>query len=225
MKRHCKLQEMFWEWSKAQIRAMGPVDILIGNGDLIDGPNTKDHGVELITPDCIEQAQMAIECLELFRPKKTVIVRGTPYHTEMFESIIANHFGTDLKMDLTCKINNFVFDVRHHTGGSSTSHTHGGAARKEMMFKILESVIDGGVRPDVLIRSHVHNFMAYEDLLGKVFITPGMQLNSAYGKLRCSGLTSIGFLEFIVPDRKEDGIAWHAHLLAKKAIRGPLVVL
>lgn len=222
------VQSKLWKWFAAKARSIGPVDVLILTGDMIDGDGAKNGGVELITPDCFEQAAIAIRCAEMLHPKAVQVVAGTPYHVgqrEQFEQIIANHFNAPFVLDLDCYIGPYRFDVRHHTGNSGVPYSRGSAARKELMWRLIDSAIDGENKPDVLIRSHVHYFTAIQDSMGLTFTTPCLQLNSAYGKLRCQGRTDVGFLELLVPNSKKDPIKWCAHLLANSNIRNPPVIL
>ena len=45
------------------LKEVGPVDILVVNGDAIDGHGKKSNGSELLTTDLLQQVDIAVECL------------------------------------------------------------------------------------------------------------------------------------------------------------------
>jgi hypothetical protein len=94
-------QKRAWRFFSDGINKYAPCDVVLANGDLIDGNAKKNGGVELITTDRFEQARMAIRILNQIkdcngnRPIKWMFTYGTPFHTgteEDFEQVIAKEF-------------------------------------------------------------------------------------------------------------------------------------
>ena len=52
-----------WEFYTSSVDSLRPIDILICPGDAIDGKGERSGGVELITPDRLEQVRMAAEAV------------------------------------------------------------------------------------------------------------------------------------------------------------------
>jgi hypothetical protein len=92
-----------WDWFAGQIDSIRRennayknkgIDILIVNGDAIDGRGEKSKSTELIATDQQEQCDIATECIEYVGAKSILMSRGTPYHTgkgEKWENLMANN--------------------------------------------------------------------------------------------------------------------------------------
>ena len=63
-----------------EIERLKPIDILIHNGDAIDGKGRRSGGTELIHPDRGIQVEMAVENIIRADPQNVVLTYGTPYH-------------------------------------------------------------------------------------------------------------------------------------------------
>lgn len=215
-------QTRLWKWY-AKKAAEAKVDILIMNGDAIEGKGPKNGGVELITTDRIEQGNMAVEALSQFNAKKIYMAYGTPYHTgpdERFEDPIADALDAHIENRLRLNINGLLFDIRHHVSGSSTPYTHVTPLKKEQVMALLDQRIDRG---DVVVRSHVHKFLAIQDNKGLALTTPCFQLHTEFGSRICNGDVDIGFIVFDIVDRQR--WSWKREILDIKEFRAaPLKV-
>ena len=69
------IRQECWDFFSSQAKKYGPFDVVIDNGDNIDGKGTKAEGVEIIFPDRMEQAEMAVRCLNTLLNKKTKLER------------------------------------------------------------------------------------------------------------------------------------------------------
>src|SRR5271157_652517 len=69
-------QKKTWNFYINTIKELQPIDILICNGDAIDGKGTKSGGTELITSDRNLQSQMAIECLKQVKAPSNILTYG-----------------------------------------------------------------------------------------------------------------------------------------------------
>lgn len=200
-------QEKFWEWFRTKVAVLGKVDVLVVNGDAIDGKNTKAGGQHIYEASRIAQVDIAAECLSLVKAKRIYIVRGTEYHTgveEDFENILSQQIGTDgVAYDaLPINIGGLDFHFKHHTGNSSVPWTRGAAAVRSHVWQILERSLSGQkTPPDVSVRSHVHYFVQTRSSLGTVLTTPALQLSSSYGVRRCDGIHDVGFVYFDIENK------------------------
>lgn len=53
---YARQQRVMWSWYAATIAALQPIDVLVANGDAIDGRGSRSGGTELITTDLSAQA-------------------------------------------------------------------------------------------------------------------------------------------------------------------------
>lgn len=216
-------QELWALYAKA-IGSLPPVDVLIVNGDMIDGSGQKSGGVECLTTDVQEQADMAAEAIKFVKAKKVYGTYGTPYHTgvctdwerSVFQNVEQSQYTEEvhLKSHLYLDIDGVLFDCKHKVGSSAIPHGRRTALERERLWAVLWA--EAGVQPkaNVFIRSHVH-FAGYcggHDYL--CLTTPALQgLGSRYGARQCTGLVDWGITVFTV----ENGAYRWEYIIPKKA--------
>jgi len=197
-----ELQAECWNWYAATLASLQPIDILILNGDAIDGSGAKSGGTELITPDRRVQAEMAIECAREAKAGKIAMTFGTGYHTgneEDWEVIIAKELGASIGSHEWIDVNGLVFDVKHHLGSSAVPHGRHTAVARDRLWNILWAERDEQPRASVFLRSHVH-YHGYAGGVGWLAMTlPALQAAATkYGARRCSGTVDFGLVHFDV---------------------------
>lgn len=193
------IQERFWDWFVKTVRAASPVDVLIVNGDAIDGRGDKNGSVEQITTDRLTQVEMAAEAIRTVDAKTIRIVAGTEYHVgpqEDFELALADRVGGKFSDVLSAEINGTRFSVRHKVGGSSIPHGRATSVMREYLWETYESELRDRDRADVIVRSHVHYFIHVRNSLGEMLITPCLQLGSNFGRRKCSGVSDVGIVYY-----------------------------
>lgn len=203
-----------WNWFETQILRIGKPDILVCNGDMVDGNAKKNGGVELLTTDRSKQTDMAQEIVKLINAKTTLFTEGTEYHvgkSESWDNELAKRFGSTAKNILNFKVNGVGFNVRHHTNGSSTLNNRSNSVIQEARWDILQNEADG-FEPHIWVRGHVHYYNLFEDVVGtktRTYITsPALQLPATnYGERRCRGGVNVGFLLFNIYDNGDYGIS------------------
>ena len=217
----------YWNWFETNVRKSGPFDVVIVNGDAVDGRGKKSGGIELWTTEMETQCDMAVRALRRVPvTKKTqwVFTRGTPYHTGDdidHENRIAEDFNAKIGEHEWIDIEGVVFDVKHHPAGSSgiPNGRHTGVAKDRLWNMIWHHET---MQPDaqVFIRSHVHyhNFCGGPDWLAMT--TPALQgFGSRYGARRCTGIVDFGFVTF---DADRGKYSWQAHVAKLDAQRATL---
>ncbi len=201
-----KLQQQCWNWYKQQIDIVGKdVDVLVINGDLIDGRGEKSGSTELITSDRTKQGIIATECIQEWNCDNIFITRGTPYHSgsaEQFEDMIAERLNANIDNVIELKVNNRIFNFRHKVGGSSVPYGKTSPVVKEAVWNLINASYNEVKSADVVVRSHVHYMIINQDSMRYSITTPALQLNSRYGQQQCTGHTDFGF---IVIDIYDDG--------------------
>jgi hypothetical protein len=197
-------QKESWIWYTNMIERLKPIDVLIVNGDAIDGRQEKSGGCELITGNRITQTDMATECILKMNAKKIYIVRGTPYHTgkeEDWEDIIAKNVdAVSVSSHLKLSINGCIFDVRHKTGRSNIPHGRFTMMARTAMWNDLMNSHESK-KANVIIRSHVHYHIFGGHSNNRVFMTtPALQGQSEYGLKECEGNVDYGIIHFDITE-------------------------
>ena len=193
-----RVQNESWQWYINAVRRVGKkIDILVLNGDLIDGRGERSGSTELITADRTKQASIAVDCISEWDAKQIFMTRGTPYHSgqaEQFEDLVAERVGGHIEDVLDIKVNGKTFNFRHKIGGSSVPYGKATQVIKESIWNALYAIYHEIPSADVIIRSHVHHMVINQDSLRWSITTPALQVNSRYGKQQCNGITDFGFI-------------------------------
>lgn len=191
-----------WDFWETTVRKIGPVDVLVVNGDAVHGDGRRDETIGYLTTDMEEQAEIASECLKIVEYKKCRMTYGTPRHTvgtSNYERAVAKTLGAKIGEYATFDINGVKFDVRHVSGQSGTPYTQGTQISKEVVRAVHLAIEDGYAPPDFVVRAHVHNYR--EDRSGKrIGITqPCLQAPlSVYGRKYRGWYYDIGVVEVTV---------------------------
>lgn len=228
-----KYQTQGWKFFEEGLKKYGPFDVVFVNGDAIDGSCKKNSGVELITTNRFEQAEMAIKILQSIPVTKGCpfyFTYGTPYHTgdaEDFELVIANKFkqGEKINIDDTylIQVEGVLFDLKHKISSASMPHGRSSSPGRDILFAMLKEVKEGRPKANVFIRSHVHYYSFFETMGRIAITTPPLQLNSTYGQRQCSGIIDFGFLTCDVENGKI--LQWHKHIVDKPLKPEKIVIL
>lgn len=175
--------EPLWTFFDNMLRQVGRVDLLVANGDLIDGPQKKDP-TALLETDIEKQVEMATDILKMVPADKRVIVKGTGYHTDencSFEAFVAKALGTEALDEYCCEIYGRLCQFQHVVGRSDIPYGQYTQIAKEMIRDMLQSVLEDFRAATLLGRAHVHYYVGVE--LGdnergirKAWTNPALQL-------------------------------------------------
>lgn len=209
------IQQEMWNWFITEIEKYKPFNVLVYNGDAIDGKGERSGGTELIRPDRNTQVDMSKFIIESTGAKDIKLIYGTPYHTgkdEDWEKVLADKVGCSIESHGFYNINGRIFDFKHKIGSSTIPHGRYTSLARDTLWNSLWSLRDEQPNSDVIVRSHVHYFAMAGDEYKMGFITPCLQgFGSKYGSRVCSGTVTIGFIIF---DVEENG-AWHYQVVSK----------
>ena len=222
------MRRAMWRFFTGEIEALKPIDVMIVNGDAIDGKGKRSGSTELLTADRTEQVDCAATIINLVGAPVTVMSYGTPYHTgelEDWEDGVLKGVKSKTKKiggHDWISVNGLVMSYKHHLGISSIPHGRFTALAKERLWEEQWARRKEYPLAHVMFRSHVHyfDFAGTSDWLG--IITPALQgYGSKYGTRKMSGTVDFGFVHFDVTD-SEDYI-WEPHIrrfqwLARDAI-------
>ncbi len=210
-----KLQSDLWNFYITTINKLKPIDLLIYNGDAIEGKGTRSGGTELITSDCITQANMAINCIKATNAKNIIMTYGTGYHVgdaEDFEALVAKGVGAKkIGSHEWVTINGVTFDIKHHIGNSQTPHTRNTNVAKDRIWNLIWNEYNEQPKSDILIRSHCHYFDYCGGRNWLALVTPALQgPGTKFGSRRCSGHVDFGLLNFDIDEKGR--YSWQAHI-------------
>jgi len=193
-----RVQKESWNWYLDTIDRIGKdIDILIFNGDLMDGGGEISKGTEIYTSDKALQSKIGAQCLSLWNAKEVFMTRGTPYHTgkgEDFEDIAAERLGATIDDVLNLEIYGKIYNIRHKVSGSGVPSGKVNGLLKSAIWNQLTANYNGQKKADVVIRSHVHKMAIYQDstLLG--IVTPSLQNSSKYARKQLDGYSDFGLI-------------------------------
>ena len=213
---HYAVRRTIWNWYKDTVQRLKP-DIVIMNGDCIDGKGEKSGGTELLTLDRDEQCEMAIAGLQAIpRRPKLFMSYGTGYHTgnnEDWEDIIAREMKAEkIGAEDTIDVNGLLINYRHHIPRSGIPHGRHTAAAKERLWNLIWAERGEYPKADIIVRSHVH----YHAFCGGpgwlAMTTPALQgYGSKFGARVVTGTVDVGMVHFDIWSK--DKWEWKAHLL------------
>ena len=202
----------------ADVKAWGRPDILIVNGDAIEG-KPKGQNAYIQQPDRNIQAKEAAHLVNKWSAKKYFLVGGTPTHTtnkdgEDFEEV----FGMELDRLSGGKVNRntanayihdrlfidvegHTFLFRHHIGGTSIPHGAATAALREGMWNQLNALFENDPLAETVCFGHIHKYGCFDTSRQRVVTLPCYKARGCrYGGRKCTGYIDVGCVRFICKD-------------------------
>jgi len=191
-----EFQKESWMWFENMVERLKPIDVLLCNGDMIDGRQERSGGSELIVGDRFQQISMAQKIIERVGAKKVFMTRGTPYHVgklEQWEDILADKVDANIKNKQVLNINGCIINARHKIGRSTIPQGRFTQMAKRAMWEDLMTVGKTETRANIIICSHVHyNIYGGHSNNRLFFTTPALQGSSDYGEKECEGSVDYG---------------------------------
>ncbi len=208
-----RFERALWEFYTNAVDSCRPVDIAIVPGDAIEGKGERSGGVELITPDRLEQVRMAAEAIAYIKAPVIRITYGTRYHVgreEDYEDMLVDCLrpaNVTIQGHGFFSVNGRVIDVKHKSGGSSIPHGRMTPLAKAAMWNKMWAAEGRQPKSEIFLRAHVHYYAFCGGASWVAISCPAMTYNSHYGIRSCEGLVDVGLLAIdIEPD---GGYSWH----------------
>ena len=210
-------RDFLWEWFDKEVKELGKIDVLVHNGDAIDGKGPKSGGTEQLEMDRNKQAFMAANILSRIKTNEIRLVYGTGYHTgslEDFEDVISTKLGCPKPSGtLDLDLNGVVFNFKHRVGGSQIPHGRATAQLRDKLWS--KQWASRGEYPDcnIQVRSHNHYFGYGGDADFLWLATPALQGYgwNKYGTRIMSGTVDYGFIHVDISGN--GGYSWQPHIL------------
>jgi hypothetical protein len=227
--KHIRIQQALWKEYRAMCDAIGYVDVLIVNGDCIDGRSDKTGGTETITADRDEQCEIACECIRRINYDKLVMVYGTGYHVSSDGEDFENQIAAELKADKIgshewISVNGCIFDCKHFVGNSTVPHGRATALWRDQVWNALWALRNEQPLGDVMVRSHVHAYLHIETADFEAATTPALQgMGSKFGSRICSGTVDFGMIGWDVKSKHEKKLFSHIVKIPEQAAKVTLL--
>ena len=203
-----KAQAALLKAYNAVVKAWGRPDILVANGDLVEGQQPRNRGVEVWSTNLHDQVDAAAKLLTRWHAKRLYVVRGTPYHVMLDGVPVEEQLAKDVGAipidghhsvyELFLDVHGCTFHFAHHIESTKVMMYRATAITRELALAMLNASHKYPV--NVLVRSHVQYYWHTQSSGHDGFITPGWQLQTPYMmKLSPSGMVpDIGALRFRV---------------------------
>ena len=186
---------------------VGRVDLLILNGDLVEGTNYYGEGAGCITTSMNQQAKTAIELLSEIKFRKVVGCRGTAYHGKKnpnLDHLVIEGLGGVCMDEVSMKIGETRIYANHRTPvRMARFETRPQSVAQDMLLAELNEMDFGHF--DIICKAHVHYFVALD--MGKSigFVCPCWKGRDEFAKGAANPFAfnpSIGYIMF---DIENDG--------------------
>ncbi len=206
-------------WEHALEQLPNKIDVLVTNGDLIEGQSLKDEGRGLSEIDPGFQVRAAVQLLKPLakRCKQIWATRGSQYHVGKGggrEEAIADALGAQSFNGwkatpwLRLEIGGLLFDISHRQ--SVTIAYRSMPMEREIRFALEAAARRGERAPDVIVRSHAHfGYACFEDGKRYAISTPSFKFMDAYilGSISPNRAMpwSLGMVLLQILDKEEQG--------------------
>ena len=217
-----RMRREIWDWFSNNIKNLKP-DVVVFNGDAIEGKGYHSASSELIYPDRNNQVQMATDILKGISGKPEIYMSyGTAYHTgkgEDWEDLVAaNVKAVKIGSEDDIDIRGTVFNYKHHLGRSGVPSGRTTAVLKDALWNQIWAARGEYARADVILRSHVHYHQYAGDSDTLALTLPALQgYGTKFGGRRMSGTVDVGFVVFDVygpNDYNWNSYIWRARMKA-----------
>ena len=192
--RQSPIQKYIWECWMWIAENWPKPDLLVLNGDVIDGEQRKSSGTGIHTSKLSEQVDIAADCLKPFldklKPRKIIRAEGTAYHegfhgaVHLLDKTIGICAVTGMEPFDVELMNGRILNVKHHPEGGMALYM-GTMQDRETLWATIAESRQGLPEATFIVRSHLHTHAEFKGC-GKVHIqTPSFEWSTPYAqKLR-----------------------------------------
>lgn len=185
-----KIQKQLWEAWKDMVKLYAEPDRLIINGEPIQG---SDAPIENWTNNTVDQVEGAKLLIDMLRPKKTYLTRGSKWHVTLGKNDQMNaeeYLGKLLNAEKVngrraplnrwLNVDGVILNFAHKIGVTRIPHYRSTAITREMFVTYVNQAHLHKAK--AIFRSHVHYFWHIESESHHGFITPPWQLKTEFSE-------------------------------------------
>jgi len=186
-------QRYLWRWwlwhveKWKEILGGKPLDLLVVNGDLIEGKQPRSRSTGLVTADLQEQAEIGALCLkplvDALRPRKRVRTTGTDYHEGPDNPLpsVDEKFGFRVVDELNVNLERGVLQAQHNPGSCGAIYK-GTIIDREILWSVIAAALQKAPDATFIVRSHLHYFHMMQTHSKTFILTPCWQLQTRYAR-------------------------------------------
>jgi len=186
------VQQFLWDHWVAMCKAIGHVDCVICDGDMIEGINKKE-GAKQTIPDVMIQVKMAKALLSMIDADKFVFTCGSPYHVGCnpnADQMLCEMMGGEyLEEDGNVDVDDIVIHVRHHASYSKNPDGRYNSQQKDAMIMRLNED-----KADIILRGHTHRFNYSGNIHNITISIPCWKSLDAFMRRSSSELPDCGYI-------------------------------
>lgn len=209
-----KWQRYLWRcWVHLWTNAPAP-DLVVANGDLIDGPDRRgSYSSGSVTASLDLQQLALVEVLRLAtKPGRWYCIRGTAYHEPDRLGLVAELLGARktraaelVPQELYYRRYGHTIEFRHHPSGHATLY-RGTSLNREIVRVILAAYRRKAPDARLVVTSHEHQYGMLQDCETTAVSTPAWQLRSPYAhRMGKRYLPDIGAVDILL---QPDEVPW-----------------
>jgi len=229
------VQKETWDRYNEIISRIGKADVVLVNGDLIEGKLPMTGGTELITSDRLEQGVMAEKTIRPAMKKgaKLIASYGTKIHggaEEDMEEIPVRNLGGEIHSEPFIGVDGVVIGMRHFISGSANPYGVATPLLRDVVWNIVWAALNEQPGCDIIVRSHVHYWFEAHGSSGTspsgkycAIITPSLQV----AKTKYGGRIKSNHVDWGLYEIETEGGEYecHVHTFPVKANKSELIVL
>lgn len=209
-------QKILFEYWEMLAKKWKRPDILVVNGDLIEGLQKRAHITRCWSDNLQDQADDSMRLIKMFDAKKIFVIRGTEYHTGSAGNDIEENIAKELnavkvgqKYSSYFRLINLapegspekIIHFTHHIQGSKFMHYRGMPLSRAMANMMLNEGhwVDRQKFRSIfgIVRAHVHYYWYEESASRMMLQAPAWQLQTPYGfKVNPESPPDIGAVKF-----------------------------
>lgn len=190
---------------------VGKVDLLILNGDIVEGPNYKNEGVGNWTNDMDVQVEHASDLLKDIKFRKCIGCSGTRYHSgdnPKNDKRVIEKIGGQWMKEVSTEINDVRIHAAHKAAVYKNKQSKPASITGEMVAAEINAFEFG--KYDILAKSHTHTYAGVDMGTSIGFLLPCWKGRDDYAIYSASPLTfnpSIGYV--VVEIESDKSFSWY----------------
>ncbi len=178
-----EVQAEIYDGFMSIMKEIGKVDVVVFNGDIVDGYNDKAHGLGEWSCCYDDQINEAVRLFKPYMPKAVYGTIGSTYHVGdniCGDMEVVKELQGIFKEDHFLDIAGVRFHFAHKIGVSKNTRTKSNAVMAELAEAISNRDSYGDV--DVIVRSHAHYYTsaAYDNRTA--IVTPALKARDDFVK-------------------------------------------
>jgi hypothetical protein len=206
-----KVQEWILNKYHRMIDDVGIVDLLVVNGDLVEGINYQGEGVGNWTNDMDIQVETSANLLSEIKFRKCVGCSGTRYHSgdnpKNDRRVIEKTGGKWMK-EISTEINGIRIHASHKASVYKNKQSKPSAVAGEMVAAEINSMEFG--KYHIIARSHTHTYAAVDMGTSIGFLLPCWKGRDDYAIYSASPLTFNPSIGYVVVEIDNNGsFSWY----------------